>query len=240
MSPEQFVPDNDVLTDRASEDDRNYAEGQSQDHYDGIHTEHRPPHLNDENFSSTQLTGSHTEPRPLTNGEIPHGAMLDSMHVTNDTDGNFSFEQNVPPTVRTDNTMRAAGPFVPRPDLAYYIYGDYQWQNGPGQPLRSQAIAALDHNQMQSYDGNLYNWQPPQRGFNSHEDLYSNWSTSHLTPADPMSQGPTTDSWVFPPNPEEHPADLFRNVGGWDEIPADHNTTWASQIPDEDVRDTQQ
>ncbi|KAI0842298.1 hypothetical protein F5Y06DRAFT_173055 [Hypoxylon sp. FL0890] len=236
MSPKKFVSNNSTLADRASEEDRDCVDKQGQDHYDDQYTKHRPPYFNDENFSSTQPTGSNAEPSQL--DTLPE-TINDSMHVTNNTFGNHIYEQYVPSTVHTDSMMRAGGSFILRPDLAYYINRDYQWHGGSVQPLTSQAIAALDSNQTQLYGDNLHNWQPPQVGHNSHADLHNDWSTSYLAPAEPTSQTPTTNSWVFPPEPGDHSTDIIRNVGDWSDIQAAPNTAWARQIRDEDTRDTQ-
>ncbi|KAI0147970.1 hypothetical protein F4776DRAFT_291800 [Hypoxylon sp. NC0597] len=239
MSPKKSASDNNDLTGQASEEDRQRIDEEIHDHYYvDNYTEDRPPNLNNVNFPSTQPGGSYSQPRQGTSVNTLPETILDTMHVTNDIDGNYTYKQYVPSTVQTDSTMRAGNPFTPRAELAYYINRDYQCHAGTGQPLTRQAMAVHDSNQTQSYGGDLYNWNPPQVGHNlSPADPGNDWSTSYMKPAGPMSETETANSWVFPPNPEDHSADIIY-AGNWQpDIPAHTNTAWASYLPDEDMRD---
>ncbi|KAI1414720.1 hypothetical protein F5Y13DRAFT_14097 [Hypoxylon sp. FL1857] len=236
MSPKKSMSDDHDLTDRASKEDRECPDKQSQDHYDGPYTEERPPHLNNDNISSVQPNGPLAQPRGATDFSTLPETVLDSMHVTNDTEGNYTYKQYVPSTAQTDSTMRAGAPFI-RPELAHIIGHDYlRLPTETGRSLTLEAIAALNGNQTQSYGGNIHDWQPPHVGNNYPTAPGNDWSTGSLTAATPMSEtSTTTSSYVFVSSTYgNHSAEDVCYTGVWQSEP---DTPRVPYIPDEDTRD---
>ncbi|KAI2473637.1 hypothetical protein F4781DRAFT_139630 [Annulohypoxylon bovei var. microspora] len=225
--------------DRASESDGGCVE---ENYYTPNHTEYRPPHLNDENFSSTQPGGSNTQPRRFRSIET-NNAASESGHVMDRGNGNYTHNPYTPSTAYTESTLKAGDPFIARPDLAYYYNHDYDRHDGNRERLTMQAIAAHDRTYETGYYGNNVNgWAPHQVGFNNFQpDSANNWSTSHLI----LSSGPrsqastTTNNYVLVSStPDDFSSEMIRDAGSWQyNIPADPRTSFASDIPDEDILD---
>ncbi|KAI0135146.1 hypothetical protein F4814DRAFT_400010 [Daldinia grandis] len=238
MSPKTSGSTNAVLPDRSSELDREYDGREDSDFFyiDGF-TEHRPPHLNDENFPCTRPNSSTTQPRRcllIKNvHRINHGAVL----ATADGDADYTFMQYASSSSNTDTTLKRGDPFVSRPDLGYYVNHNYIGHD-ISQPLTTAAVAALDYtNQTQSFDGNVYGWLP-RVGRAEQVDPVDYWSTTRLMTKAPKSRSSmaTRLSWCVVPSAHEHyDAEMLRDVGRWSDIPADPVTAKARSIRDEDV-----
>ncbi|OTA64822.1 hypothetical protein K449DRAFT_392916, partial [Hypoxylon sp. EC38] len=235
MSPKNFVSDNNDLTDRASEDRENIDEQSQDNYYADNYTPSRPPNLNDDNFPSTQPSGPYSQSNQVTNVNGLPESVPESVHVTNDTNANYTYGYSPTSTTQMGSTMNASNHFIPHPEVVYYNDRGYQRRDETGQRLTRHAIAILERNQAQSYDGNPYTWMPPLVGHNLYADPDSHSSTGYLAPGGHLSQNPTTSSWVFPPTPEDHSVSNLYAVGSQLEIPAD--TAWPSNLPDEDMRD---
>ncbi|KAI8957967.1 hypothetical protein F5Y11DRAFT_61398 [Daldinia sp. FL1419] len=248
MAPKRPASNKAALVNRSSDSDRECDSGEGHEYfYIGTFTEYRPPHLNDGNFSCTQPTGSSTQPRRylrINNGEVYAGE--NTGHVVIGSDANYTFMQYAPSSANTDSTLKRGDPFVPRPDLSYYINRNYIGGSSDGdgddntQPLTTAAVAALDYaNQTQSFDGNVYGWLP-RVGRAEQADPMDYWSTTHLMAKAPGSRSSATTSmsWCVVPSSHE-PCDVeaLRDVGRWSDVPTDPATVMARNIRDEDVSD---
>ncbi|KAI1372733.1 hypothetical protein F4677DRAFT_246869 [Hypoxylon crocopeplum] len=239
----QSNSDHPVLVDLTSESDWEHVDGNNDDYFHNDHyfytdnyTARRPPHLNNRNFSSTQPTGSNTQPRVF---EMPQDLNLE--HVTNDMVAHRSYARS---STNTESTLKDGDPFVKRPYLQYYVNRNYSYEDGTPQPtaqLTEQAIAAHDHsNEVSPYDGNVYKWLPGT-GHNFHTNAANDWSTGNLMPTGPRSHISlaTSMSWtVLPTAQDQFTSGIICGAGGWQsDIPADPKTTWARSIRDEDIHD---
>ncbi|OTB18523.1 hypothetical protein K445DRAFT_20077 [Daldinia sp. EC12] len=236
MSSKNSGFNNIVLADRFSEPDRECDGREDHDNfYHDNYTEYRPPHLNDKNFSCAQPNGLATQPRRY------HAIGDSTEHAMTDNEENYTFVQYASSSANTDATLKRGDPFVPRPQLAYYINRNYTGHDS-AQPLTTAAIAALDYtNHTQSFDSNVYGWLP-RVGRAEQPDPADYWSTSHLMTKAPKSRSSmaTSMSWCVVPSAQDHyDAEMLRDVGGWSDIPADPTTAMASNIRDEDVFEAQ-
>ncbi|KAI6085439.1 hypothetical protein F4821DRAFT_149887 [Hypoxylon rubiginosum] len=214
------------LNDRCSEQDQESLG----DYYTGNYTSDRPPHLNDDNFSSTQPGGSAYEPRrlPSTQQSELHGLHVTAYAGTQYTSSN------------TNSTVKGGDPFAHRPHLGYYVQHDYSNLAAPS--LTTQAVAALDYsNETQPSYGNVNGWLPGA-GFSFTANLADNNSSVEYLPVSSSSgrhsSVATNQSWTVVPAASDPMAESINGIGEWQtDIAADPKTFLARTIPDEDTQD---
>ncbi|KAI4867525.1 hypothetical protein F4820DRAFT_413355 [Hypoxylon rubiginosum] len=207
-------------------------ESPGKSYYTSNYTSDRPPHLNGDNFSSTQPGGSTFQPRR------PPSVHLSGQHVTTDTETDYD-AQHYPSSgsANTNSTVKGADPFAQRPDLDYLVNRDYHDSTAP--LLTAQAVAALDHSiETQWYNGDIRSWM--RAGYNITADATNNGSTGYLQ----MSNGSmshssvaTNRSWIMVTTAHDPQAENINGVGGWQADMAADPNTMARNIPDEDTRD---
>ncbi|KAI2602356.1 hypothetical protein GGR54DRAFT_624558 [Hypoxylon sp. NC1633] len=251
MPPDNSTSKYAVPDDRASELDRDSVEWNNYTHHhdtnythhhDTNYTSSRPPHLNDENFSSTQPGGSTTHPRTLTtpyrypkNLDID----LDLDHVTENADTKSAHQRYAPSSANTEGTLKRGDPFQ-RPDLSYLATCDFG--TAAEHRLTEQAIAAHDYlNKVSPYDGNIDYWMS-KVGIRFRNNETNDSNSYDLMPPGPRSH--TSRATTVPSNKPQSAQSqyLAQNVyaiGGWSEISADPDTVLAGHIRDEDVPNAQ-
>ncbi|XDG06918.1 hypothetical protein ABKA04_006533 [Annulohypoxylon sp. FPYF3050] len=199
---EDSVSGSPIPTDQTPELDRERGE----DYYTSNHTEYRPPHLNYENFPSTQPNGSNTQPRQAWPIQT-YSTMREPEHVMHDSNDNY-----------THHTARADDPSIARPYLAYILsqnYGSYGGAGGSDSRLTMQAIANHNYNTGNGY----YGWQYPSQvgGYNNlYVDDYDE-STGHimLSSRSGSQASMITDDYVPIPSTSEDPSVELCYTGSW-------------------------
>ncbi|KAI1105519.1 hypothetical protein F4804DRAFT_130980 [Jackrogersella minutella] len=204
--------------------------------YTDNYTQYRPPHLNGKNISSAQHGGSNTHPR----GHIDvktYKTESDPEYVMDDIDGNYTY--NPPSITYTNSTLKAGDPFSTRPDLAYMVNRDYANFHENGQPITSQNIAAFNRlNETQHHGSNVYDWTPPQVGYNFHADSGRDWSTCYLMPSSASTGRASTTgtNWVCVPSTSgDSSGEMLYAAGGWHDIPAGADSASPPGIREEDL-----
>ncbi|XXG94965.1 triacylglycerol lipase [Hypoxylon texense] len=208
------------LNDTCSEQDEYPGRG----YYTSNYTSDRPPHLNDDNFSSTQPGGPAYQPRRLPSVD------LIGQHVTSVMETSES---------ATNSTVKGGDIFAQRPYLDDYVNRDYRDPTASSSSLTMRAVAAL--NQSPSYDGNISSWL--RAGYNPAADVANNWSieasvSSKSHHKSHHSSVATNSSWAMIPAANDSQAEIINGVGGWQaDLAANPQTTLATSISDEELQD---
>ncbi|KAI1761840.1 hypothetical protein GGR53DRAFT_451573 [Hypoxylon sp. FL1150] len=232
-----------------SRPNRDSPRGNTHHYYADNYTSDRPPHLNDDNFSSTQPGGSASQPRRAPSVHVPIDVGMGSnvQHYPSSfrsANTNSTMKAGDPLTQQSTNTTGAVaggGPFEQRAYLAYYLSRNYDTSAAPS--LTTQAVAALDHsNETGPYNGNIHGWLPGA-GYNVAADpAGNNWSVEYLPMAGSSgrhSSVATNHSWTMVPSHHHDPrAENIYGVGEWQtDVAADPKTILARCITDEDTQD---
>ncbi|KAI1078263.1 hypothetical protein F5B20DRAFT_234126 [Whalleya microplaca] len=202
-------------------------------------TPNRPPHLNDENFSSAQNDGPGTQPRQLVDAVV----RFNVEHIDVDMEGNYTLRPYAASSesVNTENTLKTGDPFANHiGHLDFILSRNY---DGSIPALTEQAIAALNHSSSnQHFGGNITNWIRGQ-GPRFHGDITADdLSSSKLMPPGPRSHTTTKtsdSSWSKISSVRshgDHMAENIQKIGVQFDIVANPNTILARTIRDEDLR----
>ncbi|KAI0889712.1 uncharacterized protein GGS22DRAFT_3105 [Annulohypoxylon maeteangense] len=236
MPAQKHLSDNIPPTGRVSESERENGE---EHYYTRSHTEYRPPHLNGDNFSSTQPSGYNTQPRRVKSIETDD-AIPESVHVT-DGAGDYTYQPYADSTTYTESTLRG------RRYLHHILNHDYFNYDGNGSArLTTQAIDTLNHNNENGYQGNVHDWEmgynvnyPAGLPVDFHADSGFDLSTGNLEGSSaPQSQASVMSSnyVMVPPAPEDPLADIIRDAGAHLNDISTPQTSFASDIADADTR----
>ncbi|KAI1775618.1 hypothetical protein F4818DRAFT_383627 [Hypoxylon cercidicola] len=217
------------FNDGCSEQEPESLDGGSHDYYTDNYTSDRPPHLNDDNFPSTQPGGYGYQPRR------PPSVHPSELNLVTDPDTDYTVPSSG--SANTDGTVREGDVFARRAYIGHYVSYDYHNPVVPP-PLTTDTIAALDHsNETQPYNGDIYNWLPGA-GYSVPNDTTNNWSTQANSSYNSHSSVATNRSWTMVPTAHDPQAENINGIGGWQaDITADPETILARIIPDEDTED---
>ncbi|KAI0173388.1 hypothetical protein GGR52DRAFT_571901 [Hypoxylon sp. FL1284] len=219
---------------RCSEPERS-SSGESS-YYTDNYTSDRPPHLNDDNFSSTQPGGPAYEPRRPPSVQASE---LDTMHVT--TQGR-NYTPHYPASSRsanTSSTVRGGDPLVPRPHVDFFA-NQYNYDDPGAVSLTAQAISTHNHsNETLLYNGDIPSWVLGA-GYNIAGDGSNDGNSRYVQVSSDSgrhSSVATDSSWTMVAPAHDSQAETFTGIGGWQADIAADTYTLASRIPDEDTQD---